>query len=246
MKPPLLLETDLFSEDEDFPTWEIIGKYFDVEFVPDNWAWNNKFKNKTIADYPNIRCSLSLARRLGHKFEYANALKFMPYFRASLINPDTFFTDFAALGLRPDLFPLFIRPVSSFKEFSGNVYTWDSYNIEFSHFKQRGNDPHIICACATPVKIAKEWRCIFVNQEYVSGTRYMVNSELSVSSDIPSEVIEFAKNISKYSYFDNIWDYVIDIGQIDDRLALVEINAFETASFYGADLDKIYFEWSKL
>lgn len=244
MKPRILLEPNLFSEDLETDTQAIIGKYFDIELLPDDWAWNDKFRDKTNKDYPNVRCSLNLAQRLGFKFEYANALKFMPNFRQYLVNPSTYFTDFAALYNQPDAFPLFIRPVAGFKVFSGNVYTYDSYKIEFSHHKQRGNDPFVICACANPIKIDKEYRCVFVNQEFVSGTRYMVDGLLSVDSYVPDEVVTFAKFLSQKDYFLNLWDYVIDIGIIGDRLALVEINAFETASFYGADLEKIYSSWS--
>lgn len=237
----LIVQKDVFSEDEHFAPLPIIEKYFNVNLIDDWEVLEGRFDPHEI-----FRGSLALARRLGRTFEYANALKFMPRFRADLVNPEVMFDDLKHLLEDDGYFPLFVRPVSAFKEFSGNVFTFEKLQEEFNWLTKNKNiDPYLICSACEPVKIGKEWRTIFVNDQYVSGSQYMQGGELSIEAGVPEKVVEMAVRLSKEDYFLNIFDFVIDIGEVEDRLALVEINGFETASFYGADLDKVYSAWAK-
>ncbi len=74
------------------------------------------------------------------------------------------------------------------------------------------NPEELICLVSTPAHIGKEWRCIFVNGKYVSGSQYMDKGELAVAPEVPTFVIEFAEKIAANNYFLNIFDFVIDIG----------------------------------
>ena len=238
-KPNLLLQTGIFTEDEHFGPLPIISKYFEPTFintVEDARFWKDSYTG-------GFRGSLSLARILGHKYEYANALNFMPEFRKKLINPEVLFTDFADLFNKQ--FPLFVRPVSPFKEFSGNVYTKEKLQEEFDFLVQNKNvSPNIICSFCNPKILGREWRTIFINNKYVSGSQYMDEGELNIQKEIPENVVEFAKEIAASDYFLNKFEFIIDVGEVEGRLALVEINGFETASFYGADLDLVYKTWA--
>ena len=111
--------------------------------------------------------------------------------------------------------------------------------------KNKNVDPFTMCMYSPSRFIKTEWRCIFVNGEYVSGSQYMTRGELDVSSTVPQNVINRAIDISKESYFTNVFDFVIDIGEVEDEfdgeeLKLIEVNAIETCSFYAADLHKVY------
>lgn len=265
MKPKILLQTDLFTEDEHTDTQEIISHYFDIKKVGDDWPIRYDDVKRELDGggyssgvnlYPSsidfikpkaVRVCLGLARRLyGDKhFEYANALKWAPYFRDELVNFDYKITDLQDMikyrESYPISYPKFIRPVSPFKEFSGNVYTKKEFQKEYDFYiNNRNGDKFLICLISQYIKIDKEWRCIFINNEYVSGSQYMVNGELNLSPIVPPDVIKKAKELAADAYFQNIFDFVLDIGEVDGIMKLIEVNAFETASFYAADLDKIY------
>lgn len=258
MKPEILLQSDLFSEDETTDTKSIISKYFDVVDIGDDWPlrYNDieiKY-GKGFRYISPIRTSLGFARRwYGERyFEYANALKWAPYFREHMVDPNFSFNSadwilnnayWVSSWPRPYLF---IRPVSPFKEFSGNVYSEQKFRNEYDFYtKNKNGDPHLICMYSEAESIDTEWRCIFMGGRYISGSQYMSNGELNIKSEVPEDVITFAKELAVKTYFYNNFQFVLDIGVVDGRLSLIEVNAFETASFYGADLDKIYETWSK-
>ena len=73
----------------------------------------------------------------------------------------------------------------------------------------------------------------------------MSNDALDVAPEVPQEVIDFANTIAKHDYFINNWDFALDVGLVNGVYKLVEINGFETASFYAADLAKIYGAWAR-
>ena len=74
-------------------------------------------------------------------------------------------------------------------------------------------------------KIYREYRTVFINNEYVSGCQYMENMELKTDSYIPDNIIEFAKEIAQNDMFANQFEFVIDIGIIQEayseRLCLI-------------------------
>lgn len=245
MKPIILLQSGIFSEEEFQETRPIIEKYFDIIDISQK---DFHFAKEYI--FEAFRGSLHLARVLGNKFEFANCLKFMPHFRKNLLNWHTWFTDFKYI--RGYAFPIFIRPVSPFKEFAGRVFTEEEYLPEFEFLKQRNADLNMICAVSEPKEIGREWRCIFIDNKYVSGSQYLNKGELEIKSEVPEEVIKYANNLAEDGYFLNIPNFVLDVaewtnyvGHHKTELSLVEINALETSSFYGADLDKIYSAWAQ-
>ncbi len=243
MKPYLFLQPGIFSEDSLQNSEEIISRHFDIEHVTEIHRMMNLDEN--IRHY---RGSLHMARVLGEKFEFANALKFMPRFRGLLIDYTTEFSDLTHIK---DFFwkdstrTKFIRPVSPFKEFAGNVFTEQKFIEEYNFLIQNKNmDPYLICAIGDVKPLGREWRCIFIDNKYVAGSQYLNQAELEIKPEIPEKVVEFAENVAKDDYFLNVGNFVLDFCECCDRLALVEINAFETSSFYGADLDKIYSAWA--
>jgi len=238
MKPKLLLQDLIFSEDEFSDTKSIINKYFDAHEIETNKIFEAKHLGIS-----NFRGSLSLARILGRDYKFANALQWLSHFRSQTVSPAALFTDIKhALTLD---FPLFIRPASPFKEFSGDVYTKEKFQQEYDYMVvSKNQNPGLICAFAAPVKIKKEWRLIFIDSRYLSSSQYMSEGDLNIKSSVPQEVIEFGKQIAKDDYFTNVFNFILDIGETDSGLKLIEINGFECSSFYGANLDKIYNAWA--
>lgn len=245
----IICQENLFSEDKEEETLEYLRKYFDSVFLitDEDLVFPSPKKSEIIKEAIKSKCffrgSLALAKRLGRKFSHTNALEWLPSLRKYALNKDYSFLDFKTLLERVEESGLtkFVRPCSGFKEFSGNIYTPDTLRKEYNFaVKQKNISPYIICQYSEPKPIHKEWRVIFVNARLIDGSQYMENFELKVVSGLPSEVKAFASIVSTDDFFINNFEYVLDICESNDELFLLEINAFETASFYGADRNLIY------
>jgi len=255
-KPIIYLESDLFSEDEHQNTRKIIEQYFNIkstssELILQSKARHNKGHtlDAQMKLNPYFRASLNVAKQIGKDFKYANALNWVPYFREYLIDPKhTFFNDLKWIkDYFTDFDITFIRPCDPFKSFSGQVFdSKDSFLNEYRFITHNLNiEDNLMCMLSDAHFINNEYRCIFINNKYISGSKYYSNGVMELDSEVPQKVIEFAEKISNTSYFRNIFNYVIDVAEIQKKLHLIEINAFETASFYAADLDKIYKYWAQ-
>jgi hypothetical protein len=246
MKPIIYLEKDLFTEDEHQDTPTVISKYFDIRDIDLMSVVSSSINPKNIL---YGRFSLNIAKYLRWNFGYADCLKWLPALRRFTLFPsETMFSDmdfFIKYSQNED-FPLFLRPCDGFKSFSGQVFPTKEKLIEEGNFlkKNKNIDTTLICMWSPVAKIIKEWRTIYVDNQYVSGSQYMENGNISLSSDIPDDVIQFSKNISGNPYFQNIGNFCIDICSTREGYFLLEINSFNCSSFYAADLDKIYSAWS--
>ena len=248
MKPSLYLESDLFSEDVDTDTKGVISKYFNV--IPIDLQWAMKNKHLEIHS-PQLRASLEIARIFKRKYEFANALNWMPALRKYTITPlETAFTDLAHIRhhwMAHQFYNTFIRPCDGFKTFSGQVFgSQERFNIEHDFMvKGKNVDPYLMCMFSPQRHIQEEYRCIFIDGKYVSGSRYMVKGKLDVSPHIPQYVIDFAVMLSEHDFFLNKFEFVIDVASSEGgggkwHCNLIEVNSLETASFYKADLDLVY------
>lgn len=249
VKPKILLQPDLFSEDEFSDTKSIISEYFDITEIDIDKIFSWKRGNCDLNYYKNnyqLRASLEVAKTLGYKFEYANVLNWLPHFREYTLDPHyTKFNDLKYIFEYMDEYDIrnsFIRPVDPFKSFAGQVFASKSkFDEEYVFLTKNKNiSPNLLCMISNKVKIDKEYRCIFINNEFVAGTQYMIDGELSMAEGVPKSVQEFAIKLSKDNYFLNSFDFTIDVAESYGKLHLLEINAFQTASFYKADLHKIY------
>jgi len=247
MKPTLYLEKNLFTEDELQDTSKIISEYFNIHEINMNAIIGGRINLNRVQFG---RFSLNIAKFIKRDYSFSNCLKWVPAFREYTLSPrNTYFNDISYFINCYNYFdfPIFLRPCDGFKSFAGQVFPNKERLIEEFNFmtKNKNLDPYTMCMTSSIKKIDREWRTIFVNNEYCSGSQYLVNDELQLSSAIPSKVIKFATKIGKNSYFDNIFNYCVDICESDGKLHLLEINSFESSSFYAADLNKIYSAWSK-
>jgi ATP-grasp domain, R2K clade family 3 len=242
-KPRLCLQTDLFWEEINIDYIATIAKHFEIVNVDARYFYT---KNKDIC----FRGSLNVAKRLSLDYSYTDCKKWIPIFREYVLSPrHTLFNDlgyFANYVSEFD-FPLYIRPSDGYKSFSGQVFpTKDKFIEEYNYLTKNLNYSDDLMCVTSPIKnIQKEWRTVFIDNKFIDGCLYMQgNGIVETESTIPSEVVELAKKIAKNDYFLNIFNFVIDICESDGKLFLLEINSFESGSFYAMDLDKIYKNWA--
>ena len=248
IKPTLILEDDLFYEDEICDTKAIISKYFNIEL----------FKYGTV-EAPTLmgkdfRTSLNLARRMKFDTKPFDCTSWVPFLRKYMISPS--YTFFNELGFIKNYisefdFPLFVRPSNGHKTFSGQVFkTKDKFIEECNFLKQQNIHDDLLCMYSTnPRKLGSEYRCVYINHWFTDMSKYMTNGEKDVAHEYNEEARVFADKIANVlidiGYASIISNFVIDVAKVENEYKLIEINCFETASFYACDLNKIYSEWQK-
>lgn len=168
-----------------------------------------------------------------------------------LLNHDYIILPWAELLKRKDflkkLFPgdqIFVRPNSGFKTFSGFLLNFDEWDYLINATEQTTSvTPETLVIISSFKKVSSEYRFVIADKKVITGSRYHVNGELSMSKDIDLGCQEIADKISK-----NIWQvdlcYTCDIGVTDAGPKLIELNSFACAGLYECDLEKIVDEIS--
>jgi len=155
---------------------------------------------------------------------------------------ETTLKDFSNDGYNDDeLF--FIRPVSDLKEFNGGVMSFKdirSWESKINcHNLDLGSIPIVI---GEAFGISHEWRLFLVDGKVSSGSQYRTYYVLNIDENVPKNVISFAEAQAKvYSPADV---FVMDIGKSNNNLYIIEIGCFNSAGFYGSDIEKIVFDVS--
>lgn len=240
-KTELIYQTDCFSEDgAEVKGLEIVKKYWpNVVAVTSTEAFNIVTNNP----YTPFRGSLTLASRLRYKSSFTDASYWGPMFRGKLVSEDFRFLDVQGLIEYDLVWPLFVRPVAGNKMFSGNVYSKEKFLEEVAFMRSR-NIGNILCMYATPRLLTHEYRLIIIEGKVVSGSRYMVNGELSIDPEVPSYVVLEGNAVAEALAKENIMEAVADFAITDKGPQLIELNDIHTSSFYAADLDAIYKAWA--
>lgn len=160
------------------------------------------------------------------------------HFGHHLLNEEAVVDTFEKIQIPWDKF--FIRPCEDTKDFNGTVTTIK----DFLHW--RDEEIASIGGCsfsnsqvvASPLKtIYAEYRFFIVDKKVVTYSQYKRGNNIFLSSEVNSEVIDFAQNMT------NLWQparaFVIDIADTSEGYKVIEINNFNSAGFYDCDVTKI-------
>ena len=258
MKKTIIIENDVFSEDEKNPknSAQVASNYFNVIQIDNLLDLVNNdsqiFKEINRASfYRGSFASGSIIRRENNtirnneKLSFFNCQHWVPALKQYYINRNYNFVDMErCLDLD---FPMFIRPCSGSKTFSGQLFTSrENFKTEYKFTTVNRNiSKYELCLYAKPKLISEEYRCVFVDHNLVSACGYLKNGE-RLDFPCPKDVIDESIKISQDEYF-NIPNFVIDVcvNGKDDSLKLLEINSIHNASFYSCNLHEIYDSLSK-
>lgn len=248
MKPPILLELDLFTEDLTFNTKEIISRHFDIREIDLTKAMLLESSGPAA-----WRHSLNIAqmdKQKAKSLAFSDCLKWVPHLRKHMLFPsETYFNELSYFleYKGSSTFPIFLRPCNGFKTFSGQIFSEKRLAEEVRFLQQNKNvGPDLLCMYSPATVIAAEWRCIFIDGKYCSGSQYMTTGHIDLSPEVPADVIAFAEAIAANPFFtnNNLTEFCVDVGRSYMKLYLIEINSFNCSSFYAADLNKIYETWA--
>ncbi len=245
-----LFQRNIFHENDDIH-YNVLKKYFYVhEINPDHLT-----EYDSEGQFLIYRSSIAVAKRNKIFEKFTNALEWAGKLRKELVSSSFNFQTLDYIieewesNLDDDYYEnevvnsrRFIRPVSGDKLFAGNVFSIKSFQNEIDFLMQKNVDAYTLCMVSSPKIIKEEYRLIFIDGNYISGSQYMKSGELNVLPEVPNEVIDYAKKIHK-EYSLPPW-VVLDIGIVYGKPKVIELNQIETSSFYDADLDKIYKTWA--
>lgn len=142
----------------------------------------------------------------------------------------------------------FIRPLTSFKSFPGQVVDFSS-QYEINIFKKTYNifDGDLIMV-SPPKTILQEWRFFIVNSLIVDYCKYewphetkvaILNPELQVQAE--KDVFKLAQSIIKNGLFDGHTYLTLDIALTGDyEFKIVEVNPGVSSGIYSASKEKIF------
>lgn len=134
---------------------------------------------------------------------------------------------------------IFVRPDKDDKLFAGQVVKvedlldWSEKVCFYEEFK---NEPIII---SQPERIKTEWRLFIVNGEVVSGSQYRSDGRLDVRPGYPEDIVPWVHE--RIENYEPSPVFVMDVCKVfeHDEYMIIEVGCFNSAGFYGSDIDKI-------
>lgn len=140
----------------------------------------------------------------------------------------------------------FLRPIQDSKVFAGNIFEWKDFNEwqnKVVNLKEDYGDSlsgDTIIQVATPKNIYKEFRVWIVDGKVVETSQYRQNLRLNMKphEETPQDVIAYVnESVEMWNPHDV---FVIDIALLKNgEKKIIEINTFNAAGFYKADVKKI-------
>ena len=84
-----------------------------------------------------------------------------------------------------------------------------------------------------PQVIENEWRLIIHERRVITGSSYRIGGRVLKTEAPPISVVYFAESVASDPYpgLPNI--YVMDVGAVGDRLAVVEVGSINACGFTG-------------
>jgi hypothetical protein len=146
--------------------------------------------------------------------------------------------EFVARDLDPEA-EFFVRPANDLKEFTGAVHAFGELRgwrdgLAASN-GPLGLDTRI--QVAPPVDVIAEWRTVVVDGRVVASSQYRSNGRLKVTGEVPAAVTDFAATMA--ARYAPAPVFVLDVGEVEAGLRVVETNCFNSAGFYWCDLHAV-------
>lgn len=140
---------------------------------------------------------------------------------------------------------VFIRPAQDLKTFTGcvmdlpDLWAWQervATGEKSIEAQELTSETPVIIA---PVKtITREWRTWIVDGKLVAYSQYAERGKRVRRRYTPWDVRRFAERLA--SYWQPAPAFVLDVGEVDGRLGLVEINTINSSGIYDADMVSVY------
>jgi hypothetical protein len=177
------------------------------------------------------------------RFECSAYLRGLPEVRFA--NSDAVFTTVADLVAAPEKVladfaqrdQIFVRPNSALKPFSGRQLAVPKLSLAALDHGFYYDDENLAIVVSTPKRVAREWRFVIGDGDVIAGCEYEA-SRHGVGNDVPTAVTDVARQVANAA-----WQaaplYVVDIGEVDGALCVMELNPFSGADLYYCDAPRV-------
>lgn len=132
---------------------------------------------------------------------------------------------------------IFVRPDLGTKPFTGNILTKTHINSELNSLAHTEVDREQLVIISSKKRIWAEWRFFVFNGEVVTGSQYHEDGELYVGPYVPDDVWDFAVMVAKQYQPESA--FVLDIGDNDGKIGVVELNSFSCSGMYLCNKEDI-------
>ncbi|MBL9085924.1 MAG: ATP-grasp domain-containing protein [Planctomycetia bacterium] len=133
---------------------------------------------------------------------------------------------------------VFVRPDSPLKPFGGRVVRRSRLSPAALDHGYYYDDLDLPIVVAPVRKVSREWRFVVVDRRVVAGSGYDGPSRRAVASQAQDAVWEFAAEVARQLEPPEPV-YVMDVGEADGALHVVELNPFSGADLYACDRTSI-------
>jgi len=145
---------------------------------------------------------------------------------------------------------IFVRPDSPLKPFSGRVVALAGLSPATLDYGFYYDDLALPIVVMRRREVGREWRLVVVDGSVVTGCGYAVGEHgqgrEAGSATLDPAVLEFAAKVIAAlteGRLDSVPPldraYVLDVGEVEGALRLVELNPFSGADLYGCDLRRV-------
>jgi hypothetical protein len=133
----------------------------------------------------------------------------------------------------------FMRPLSGFKTFPGQVFEKETVDFEFNSTQKLSSVmDDTLCLIAPFQSIEAEYRFVIVNREVVAGSQYRRDDKLDIRRDYTDGAFQMAKKMAELEWQPDLV-YTCDVCYSGYEYYIVEINSFACAGLYTCDLDAV-------
>jgi hypothetical protein len=173
---------------------------------------------------------------------------YMPHIELSLLaNPDYLMLPYGDFKRRYQQFfdyfgteTLFVRPDSGGKVFAGQVIKRATIDFHLETLdKLTGASSSTMILISKAKNISREYRFFIVGGKIITGSMYMRRGKPYVSRELDADCIKVAGQIAA-APFQIDRAYCCDVGIVDGKPKVIELNSFSAAGLYASDVEKLF------
>jgi hypothetical protein len=138
----------------------------------------------------------------------------------------------------PDYDPIFVRPDSPLKPFSGRVVARSQLTLAALDHGFYFDDPALPVVVAPVRQVVREWRYVVVDRQIVAGSAYAADGRRALADDPTGAPWAYAQTIASALAPPELI-YVLDLCESEGALRLLELNPFSGADLYACDPDTV-------
>lgn len=184
--------------------------------------------------YPGVYCNL----------DNFKCTTYYPYYSKYLLNSPYCMMPYGdLLSNKESLFKwlgnnnsLFIRPNSGFKDFTGQVVNYETFERDLAGLESVEPDKSLLCVVSEPQNIETEWRLVIVNKKVVASSQYRNAGKHDEIIGCPLSVFLYAQILIDDVGWEPDLCYTMDICLLRNDLRLVELNSFSCSGLYECNL----------